>query len=79
MVKKQLFVVSRCGDAAHPSFMPIERGGLKLRENSKGAKGEGDGADLALIEFCTDSGQIHLGSSLHRNPHITSEYKTPEA
>lgn len=34
---------------------------------------------LGLIEFCTDSGQIHLGSSVHLNPDITPEYKTSQA
>ena len=69
--------------AAPPSFTPTgaEWIEVKLKEIARGAEEEGAGADmvLALIEFCSDSGQIHLGSSVHLNPDITPEYKTSQA
>ena len=42
------------------------------REERKG--GRWNKSDLSLIESCTDSGQIHLGSSVHPNSVITPEY-----
>lgn len=53
----------------------------EIKRNSKGERGRGrwSRSDLALIEFCTDTGHIHLGSSVHLNPDITPEYKTSEA
>lgn len=36
-------------------------------------------SDLALIEFCAHSGQVHLGSSVHLNSDIIPEYKASEA
>lgn len=47
----------------------------EIKRNSRGRRSRWY---LVLIEFCTNSGQIQLGSSVHRNPDITPEYKTLE-
>lgn len=61
----------------HTGKYSVNRNGITSK--SKEGKVVQSGSDLALIEFCTVGGQIHLGSSVHLNPDIIPEYKAPQA
>lgn len=54
---------------------------VKLRDMVREVRCSGrcSRSDLALIEFCADSGPVHLGSSVHLNSDIIPEYKASEA
>lgn len=54
---------------------------VKLRETVREESERADAGDMtvAVIEFCADSGHIHLGSSLHLNLDIEPEYTASEA
>lgn len=76
-VKKQHLFIVRYGGSAHLSFLPADRN--EIKRNSERERGRWSRSGVALIEFCADSGQIHLGSSVHLNPDISPEYKTSHA